>query len=348
MNIKEAIERVVNLKDLKEEEMVEVMAAIMSGEVTPIQIAAFITALRIKGETIDAIVAAAKVMKEKAIPLSISDNGGDETEKRNGVIVDIVGTGGDKMMTFNISTAAAFVVAGGGVKVAKHGNRSVSSRCGSADVLERLGVNINASPEAVAGHIRKIGIGFLFAPIFHTSMMHAAAPRREIGIRTVFNMLGPLTNPLSAGHLLVGVYERGLCRVFAGVLKRLGAKRAMVVHGSDGMDEISVAADTEVVELKGEEIKGYTIRPEDYGVTRVGIDELRGGAAEENANILKAILSGEERGAKRLAVLLNAAAGFYVAGKMPSIKEAMAYASYIIDSKRAIGKLDELIEASKG
>jgi len=307
MNIKQAIERVVNLIDLKEEEMTEVMEAIMNGDATPAQIAAFITALRIKGETVDEITGAVGVMRKKAVKININgEKEGDEAGRRRTVIIDIVGTGGDGMMTFNISTASAFVVAAGGSIVTKHGNRSVSSRCGSADVLERLGVNIEASPDCVAKCIREAGIGFLFAPVFHGSMKHAIGPRREIGIRTIFNILGPLTNPALARHLLIGVYKAELCEVFASVLKKLDTERAMVVHGLEGMDEISVTTDTRVSEIKSGNITQYSINPRDFGFDVYSVDDLRGGDAEENARILRQILSGEERGAKRAAVLMNA------------------------------------------
>ena len=218
------------------------------------------------------------------------------------------------MMTFNISTATAFVVAAGGVTVAKHGNRSVSSRCGSADVLERLGVQIEAAPETVARHIRDVGMGFLFAPVFHASMKHAIGPRREIGIRTIFNILGPLTNPASARHLLLGVYKPELCEVFAHVLTHLDAERGMIVHGLDGMDEISVTTDTKVAEIKGGEIHHYLINPKDFGFQEYDVHELIGGDVAENAEILKGILSGSENGAKRSAVLMNAGAAFYISG----------------------------------
>lgn len=342
MTIRDAIEKVVNLEDLKEEEMKRVMEYIMAGEATPSQIAAFITALRIKGETVEELVAAAKVMREKAEKLSISLSNTD-----NGPIMDIVGTGGDGAMTFNISTTAAFVVAAGGVKVAKHGNRSVSSRCGSADVLEELGVNIEATPNEVATHIEKTGIGFLFAPKFHASMRYASLPRREIGIRTLFNLLGPLTNPSFTKHILVGVFKAELCELFSQVLKRLGTTRAMVVHGKDGLDEVSICNETEVGELLGEEIRFYSIKPEDFGFKRYTPDEIKGSDKKENARIMKAILSGKENGAKRDIVLLNAGVCFYIAGICSRIKEGIEYASHIVDSGSAIKKLEEYLEVAK-
>ncbi len=342
MNIREAIEKVVNLKDLSEKEMTEVMEEIMNGEATHAQIAAFITALRVKGETVDEIVAAAKVMREKATRLCLSP-----WEEENDFIMDIVGTGGDGLKTFNISTTSAFVLAGGGVKVVKHGNRSISSMCGSADVLEALGININATPEEVMDHIKNTGIGFLFAPNFHTSMKHAINPRREIGIRTVFNILGPLTNPAFVKNIFIGVYKDDLCRIFPHVLKRLGIKRGVVVHGKDGLDEASISHDTEVGELIDEEVRYYSFKPEDFGFERHKVDELKGGDAKTNASILKDILSGKEKGSKRVSVQMNAGVGFYVAGKCPTIKDGIEYATYIIDSSAAMRKLEEYIEVAK-
>lgn len=342
MTIKEAIQKVVNLENLNEEEMMAVMESIMTGQATPSQIAAFITAMRIKGETVDEIVAAAKVMREKATKLAVPQR------DRNGTpVMDIVGTGGDGSMTFNVSTTTAFVVAAGGVKVAKHGNRSVSSKCGSADVLERLGVKIEATPKEVETHLEKVGIGFLFAPSFHTSMRHAMVPRKEIGIRTVFNLLGPLTNPAFTKHILAGVYKAELCKVFPYVLKRLGTEKAIVVYGLDGLDEASVCAETFIGELNREEIKFYSIKPEDFGFKRYNIDALKGGDSETNVQVLKEILSCREYGAKRDIVLLNAGIGFYVAGVSSTIKEGIEYARYVIDSGLALKKLNDYIEVAK-
>jgi len=346
--IKEAINKVVNMVDLETDEMALVMEDIMEGNTTPAQIAAFITALRIKGETVDEIVGAVKVMRKKAARITLNDvKDRDNAGMRNGVIIDIVGTGGDGTMTFNISTATAFVVAAGGVKVAKHGNRSVSSRCGSADVLEKLGVDINASPEDAAKYLDEVGMAFLFAPMFHGAARYAANPRKEIGIRTIFNMLGPLTNPASARHLLLGVYKGELCEMFANVLVRVGTKRAMVVHGLDGMDEISVTTDTKVADIKDGKISNYLINPGNFGLKEYSIEDLKGGDAEENALILRYILSGGENGAKRAIVLMNAGAAFYIAGICKDIKEGKEYAEDVIDSGKAIEKLEELIEAGR-
>jgi len=349
MMIKEAIDKAVNMVNLKEHEMAQVMEDIMEGKTTSAQIASLITALRIKGETVDEVVGAVKVMRSKAAKIALNEESVcDSIDKKNGVIIDIVGTGGDGMMTFNISTAAAFVVAAGGVTVAKHGNRSVSSRCGSADVLEKLGVDIEATPDTVAKHISEIGIAFMFAPIFHGSTRHAVGPRKEIGIRTIFNMLGPLTNPTSAGHLLLGVYKEDLCEMFADALSRLGTQSAMIVYGKDGMDEISVTTDTIVAEIKDGSIRRYLINPGDFGLKAYDIEELRGGDAQENAQILKGILSNKENGAKRAAVLINAGAAFYVAGMRDDIKQGITYAEEIIDSGRALNKLEELARAGRG
>lgn len=345
--IRKAIDKVVNMVHLEEDEMAQVMDDIMEGKVTSAQIASLITALRIKGETVNEVVGAVKVMRNKAARIAL--NGEEIIQcigRRNGVIIDIVGTGGDSTMTFNISTASAIVVAAGGVVVAKHGNRSVSSRCGSADVLEKLGINIEASPDLVAKYINEIGIAFMFAPVFHGSTRHASGPRREIGIRTIFNMLGPLTNPASAKHLLLGVYSEALCEMFAAVLLKLNTERAMIVHGRDGMDEISVTTDTKVSEIKEGKIKNYIINPKDFGFDEYSMDDLRGGDAQENAQILKSILSGKTNGAKKAAVLINAGAAFYVAGVRPDVKEGIAYAQEIIDSGSAFKKLEEMAKAA--
>jgi anthranilate phosphoribosyltransferase len=347
--IKKAIDKAVNMIHLEEHEMAQVMEDIMEGKTTPAQIASLITALRIKGETVDEVVGAVKVMRSKAAKIALDGESlSDCINRRNNVIIDIVGTGGDGTMTFNISTAAAFVAAAGGAVVAKHGNRSVSSRCGSADVLEKLGVDIEVPPDAVAKQITEIGIAFMFAPVFHGSTRHAVGPRREIGIRTIFNMLGPLTNPASARHLLLGVYSEALCKMFADVLLKLGTERAMVVYGLDGMDEISVTADTKVAEIKNGGINHYFINPGDLGFELYNVGDLRGGDAQENAQILRGILSGKENGAKKAAVLINAGAAFYVAGIRGNIKEGIDYAREVIDSGKALKKLEELAGAGRG
>ncbi len=333
--IKEAIANAVNRVDLREIEMMEVMNEIMEGKATSAQIASFITAVRIKGETVDEVTGAARIMKQKATRI----------DARSSIIVDTCGTGGDGMKTFNISTTAAFVTAGAGLVVAKHGNRAVSSGCGSADVLEALGVNINAPPEIVEECIHQIGIGFLFAPMLHGAMKYAIGPRREIGIRTIFNMLGPLTNPAGATSQLIGVYDPRLTEMFAGVLKNLNTKRAFVVHGSDGLDEATVTGETRVTELKEGLITTYNIDPVDYfGDTFPG-DALLGGDASFNAHITKDVLTGKN-GACRNIVVLNAALAIMAGDKAKTINDGIRIAQDCIDSGAAIKKLQLLIEQS--
>lgn len=333
--IKEAIAKAVNREDLQESEMMEVMKEIMEGKATSAQIASFITALRIKGETVDEVTGAARIMKQKATRI----------DARSSIIVDTCGTGGDGMKTFNISTTSAFVTAAAGLVVAKHGNRAVSSGCGSADVLEALGVNINAPPEVVEECIHQIGIGFLFAPMLHGAMKYAIGPRREIGIRTIFNMLGPLTNPAGATSQLIGVYKAQLTEMFAGVLKNLGAKRAFIVHGSDGLDEATVAGATRVTELKDGLINTYNIDPVDFFGDIFPGDALLGGDASFNAQITKDVLTGKS-GACRNIVVLNAALSIIVGEKAKTIKDGIRIAQECIDSGAAIKKLQLLIELS--
>ena len=331
--IKEAIAKVVERKNLTEEEMVSVMREIMEGEATPAQIAAFITALRMKGETVDEITGAARVMREKAL----------KVKTKASVVVDTCGTGGDESFTFNISTAAAFVAAGAGLTVAKHGNRSVSSKSGSADVLKSLGVNIEAEVERVEECLDKIGIGFLFAPMMHGAMKYAAPVRREIGIRTIFNILGPLTNPAGARYQVLGVYRSELTEVLANVLKNLGSTRAFVVSGNDGLDEMTLTSETKVSELKDGKVKTYSIKPEEFGMTRCKLFELQGGEPDDNARIISAILKGD-KGPKRDVVVLNAAAAIVASGMAKDIKEGIKLAEEAIDSGKALEKLEKLIE----
>ncbi|MDD5711672.1 MAG: anthranilate phosphoribosyltransferase [Smithellaceae bacterium] len=331
--IREAIEKVVGSVDLSEGEMMAVMDEIMEGAATPSQIAAFITALRVKGETVEEVAGAARIMRQKATRI----------DARSSVIVDTCGTGGDRSHTFNISTTTAFVAAAAGITVAKHGNRAVSSGCGSADVLEALGVNIDAGPEVVEECIQQIGIGFLFAPKLHGAMKHAIGPRREIGIRTIFNMLGPLTNPAGATCQLIGVYDPRLTEMFAGVLNRLGTKRAFVVHGLDGLDEATVTTETRVAELRDGMVTAYNIDPVAVFGEPSDPLELRGGDATENARITATILSGEQ-GAPRRIVLLNAALAIMAAEKASSLAEGLSVAAECIDDGRAIKKLRALIE----
>jgi anthranilate phosphoribosyltransferase len=333
--IKEAIAKAVDKKDLNEAEMMQAMDEVMEGKATPAQIAAFITALRMKGETVEEVTGAARIMRKKATRI----------DARSSIIVDTCGTGGDRMNSFNISTTTAFVVAAAGITVAKHGNRAVSSGCGSADVLEALGVNIGVGPEIVEECIQQIGIGFLFAPKLHGAMKYAIEPRREIGVRTIFNMLGPLTNPAGATAQLIGVYDPKLTEMFAGVLKNLGTKRAFVVHGADGLDEATITGETRVSELKDGLISTYNIDPvEIFGETYKG-KELVGGDASVNAQITKDVLDGKD-GACRKIVLLNAALALMAGEKAATIREGVAIAEQCIDSKAAIKKLQALIELS--
>jgi len=333
--IKEAIGKVVRGQDLGEAEMVSVMDEIMEGKATDAQIGSFITALRLKGETIEEVTGAARVMRRKATRI----------DARSSIIVDTCGTGGDGMNTFNISTTAAFVVAAAGITVAKHGNRAVSSKCGSADVLEALGVNIGAAPEIVEECVQQIGIGFLFAPKLHGAMKYAINPRREIGIRTIFNILGPLTNPAGATAQLIGVYDPKLTEMFAGVLKNLGTRRAFIVHGADGLDEATVTAETRVSELRDGMISTYNIDPVSIFGSRYGKEEIIGGDATTNAQITADVLSGKN-GACRKIVVLNSALAIVAGEKAQSLKEGIKIAEECIDTGRAIRKLQELIELS--
>jgi len=334
--IKEAIGKVVDACNLTEKEMVAVMHEIMSGEATDAQIAAFITALRLKGETVDEITGAAKVMREKATFID-SGIGADE------VLVDTCGTGGDTSGTFNVSTTAAFVVAGAGLPVAKHGNRSVSSHCGSADVLESLGVNLSLPPEKVGECIRKTGICFMFAPMLHPAMKHAIGPRREMGIRTIFNVLGPLTNPAGATVQLMGVYDVRLTETIAAVLGRLGSKRALVVCGQGNMDELTVTGTTTISDYNSGSVTTCTITPEEVGLPRADISDIQGApTAEESAAQVRAILQGE-KGARRDMACLNGGAAIMAAGKAGSLRDGIAFAAESIDSGAALAKLEALV-----
>jgi len=334
--IKEAIQSLVAGHSLSMEEAAQVMQEIMRGEMTPAQLGAFLIALRMKGETVDEIAGLARTMRTRAIPVKVE-----------GKLVDTCGTGGDGMHTFNISTAAAFVAAGAGLKVAKHGNRAMSSRCGSADVLEALGVKIELSAEQVQRCLQKVGIGFMFAPSFHPAMKYAAAPRREIGIRTVFNILGPLTNPAGASAQVVGVADDALVERLALVLQSLGCQHALVVHGEDGLDEITITDKTLVCELKDDNINTYYISPEDFGLPRAGLDSLKGGTADENAALLRSILAGTP-GPQRDVVLLNAAAVLLAGDAVETLKKGIDLAKEVIDEGKALARLEQLIEFSRG
>ncbi|MGD2185290.1 MAG: anthranilate phosphoribosyltransferase [Desulfobacterales bacterium] len=348
--IKEFISKVVRGEDLTEAEMETAMEEIMIGTATPAQFGAFITALRLKGETVDEITGAARAMRAKATKINVNNHlvniDRDEINIDNETILDIVGTGGDGTRTFNVSTTTAFVAAGGGIKVAKHGNRAVSSLCGSADVLESLGVNLDVTSTDVEKCISEIGIGFLYAPIFHGAMKHAAGPRQEVGIRSIFNLLGPVTNPAGASVQVLGVYEQSLTDKIAQVLKRLGTKEAFVVCGEGTFDEISICGPTKVSHLKDAVVSTFQMTPEEYDFNRAGVEDIVGGDAKENANIIRQILDGA-KGPKRDMVLLNASAAFTAAGLCENFKEGIQIAADSIDSGKARNKLDRLIEFTR-
>jgi len=334
--IKEAIETVVSGRSLTFEEAAAVMEEIMIGEATPAQFAAFVTALRIKGETVDEIAGLASVMQAKAKLVQVTPP-----------VVDTCGTGGDGSSSFNISTTAAFIVAGAGLKVAKHGNRAMSSHCGSADVLEALGVRIELGAEAVAQCLETVGIGFMFAPVFHPAMKYATAPRREIGIRTVFNILGPLTNPAKAKFQVIGVPSKELGEKIAFVLHRLGTEHSLVVHGIDGMDEISISRKSLVWDVNQHRVlPPYEVSPDDFGFMKASMTQIKGGTARQNAKILRGILSGEV-GARRNIVIMNAAAALVAGNQASDLKEGASVAEKTLDSGQALAKLDELIKLSR-
>lgn len=336
MIIQEAIAKVIEGEDLRRAEMTDAMNQIMSGEATDAQIGAFLIALRVKGERVDEIAGAASVMREKATPIVT----------KHDVIVDTCGTGGDHSGTFNISTTAAFVAAGAGLCVAKHGNRSVTSQSGSADVLSALGVNIEASPETVSRCLDDVGIGFLFAISLHGAMKYAIGPRREIGTRTIFNAFAPLTNPAGAKRQVIGVYSAALTETLAGVLGTLGSERAFVVHGSDGLDEMTLTGPTRVSELKNGSVSTYDVSPGDFGLAQAPADALKGGDADYNAEITRSILNGEE-GPRRDIVLLNAAAAIVAGDKARDLQEGVQVAAEAIDSGKALEKLEGLVAASR-
>ena len=336
--IKEAISLLIEGKSLKMEQAAEVMEEITTGNVTPTQFGAFVTALRVKGENADEIAGLASVMRAKSVRVETT-----------APVIDIVGTGGDNSHSFNISTAAAFVAAGAGLNVAKHNNRAMTSQCGSADVLEALGMKIELDAAQVKDCIDRVGIGFMFAPLFHPSMKFAAGPRRELGVRTVFNILGPLTNPALADSQVLGVASTDLGEKMVHVLQRLGSNRALVVHGLNGMDEITVAGKSRVWELSDSEITEYDISPKDFGINEANIETLVGGTSAENAKILRSVLKGE-MGPRRDTVVMNAAAGIALgrdAKGVPALKEAALIAIETIDSGKALEKLDKLIMLSR-
>lgn len=335
--ILDAIQKIADGQSLTQIEARGAMQDIMAGEATPAQISGFIMGLRVKGETVDEITGCAEAMRERAFRINPTPR----------LLVDTCGTGGDGANTFNISTASAFVAAGAGVPIAKHGNRSVSSRCGSADVLEALGVRIDLPPAQVEACIDAVGIGFLFAPQFHASMKHAGGPRKELGIRTIFNLLGPLTNPASAHAQVVGVYAPHLTRPIAEVLGRLGLKEAFVVHGLDRIDEISVCGETQVSHLKGGAVETYVVHPGDLGLEIADRSEISGGDAAYNAELVRGVLAGE-KGPRRDVVLLNAGAAIVVAGHAGNLAEGVSLAAEAIDGGHAAGKLKALIEYTQG
>lgn len=333
MDIQAAIKNVIARVDLSEQDMTSVMTQIMTGNATPAQIGGFLIGLAMKGETVDEITGAARVMRSLATPVKIkADN-----------LVDTCGTGGDGSRTFNISTTVAFVVAAAGGKVAKHGNRSVSSVSGSADVLEKAGVNLSITPEQVARCVESIGVGFMFAPSHHSAMKHAVGPRKEMGVRTIFNLLGPLTNPAGAKRQVMGVYGKQWVRPIAEVLQRLGCDHVMVVHSADGMDEISINAETYVAEATPDAIKEYSITPEQFGLQRAPLSELAVNSVDDSLAIVKSVL-GNESGPAADIVALNAGAAIYVAGIASSLKEGIALAQDAIGSGLAFAKLTELAQ----
>jgi len=333
---KELLNKVVIGENLKEKEACWAMNEIMQGKVTAAQIASFLTALRIKGETVEEITGCAIAMRKNAI--SIKDT--------FPLTVDTCGTGGDCKGTFNISTVTAFVVAGAGIRVAKHGNRGVSSKSRSADVLEALGVNIDLSPDQVEKCLEEVGIAFLFAPVFHPAMRYALEPRREIGFRTIFNLLGPLTNPAKVKYQVLGVYSSELTEVMARALHGLGVRNAMVVHGEDGMDEISINSSTKITRLKNAEIETFYLEPEELGLSRYLLEDIKGGDALFNANIALNILNGD-KGPHREIVLMNAAAALVVCEVVNGMREGMKMVAQVIDSKAALKKLEDLREYTK-
>jgi len=333
MNMKEALAKIVEKEDLNAEQMGEIMTLIMTGQATPAQIGGFLIGLRMKGETVTEITAAAQVMRQLATSVPIDGS----------QVIDIVGTGGDDLQTFNISTASCFVVAAAGGKVAKHGNRSVSSKSGSADVLEAAGIKLALTPSQVAECIEKIGVGFMFAPAHHGAMKHAVAPRKEMGIRTLFNVLGPLTNPASATRQLLGVFSRHWVIPLAEVLRNLGCEKALVVHAKDGMDEISLAAPTFVAEIDGDEILHYMISPEDFGLKTQSLETIKVENAQQSLEILRSVLQ-NQRGTARDIVQLNAGAALYVAGLANTLRGGIEMALDVLISGEAYHRFKSLIQ----
>lgn len=341
MVFKDVLSQLLERQDLTQDTMLAVMRQVMSGELTPAQISALLVALRAKGETVDEIAAAAMVMRELSTKVAIQD-----TEH----LIDTCGTGGDGIQTFNVSTVCAFVAAAAGAKVAKHGGRSVSSTCGSADVLEALGVNVNQAPEQVAASVNEIGIGFMFAPNHHSAMKHAAPVRRELGIRTLFNLLGPMTNPATARRQVMGVFDRNLTVKLAKVLQKLGSEHVLVVHGADGMDEISFTGDTFIAELKNGQVSEYVLNPAQFGLATHQLQDIQIKDAEESKTMILDVLNGKHSNQKQVAardiVLMNAGAAIYVAGIASSLQAGIEKATEVIDNGAALEKLNQLIKRS--
>ena len=336
MNISEAIKAVISKQNLNEGEMHDVMNSIMTGQTTDAQIGAFLVGLSMKGETIEEITASAKVMRALATSVELSSND---------YLVDTCGTGGDGLGLFNISTASAFVVAAAGGKVAKHGNRSISSKSGSADVLEAAGINLNISPELISQCIEEIGLGFMFAPAHHSAMKHAIGPRKELAVRTIFNVLGPLTNPAKAPNQIMGVYDKSLVEPIANVLKGLNSRHVMVVHSEDGLDEFSIANSTYVAELKDNNISTYTVHPRDFGLEEGNLDSIKAENAEQSLALINEAFSGK-KGVARDIIALNAGAAIYVSGLVNSFDEGVTKANQILSDGSAQDKLDAYILAS--
>ena len=338
MNIQQAIKAIIAKEDLTEAQMHQVMSDIMTGQTTDAQIGAFLVGLAIKGETIEEITAAAKVMRSLATGVNL---------KSTKHLVDTCGTGGDGLGLFNVSTACAFVVASAGGQVAKHGNRSISSKSGSADVLEAAGVNLDMSAEQIGHCVEKIGVGFMFAPAHHSAMKHAIGPRRELAVRTIFNVLGPLTNPAGAPHQVMGVYDKALVEPIAHVLKALGSKHVMVVHSADGLDEISIAGNTYVAELKDGEVSTYEINPTDFGLSLGNLDGIKADNAESSLRLIQQALDGVDGPAKDI-IALNAGAAIYVADLAPSLQAGIDKALSVLNSGEAHQKLDDFVRESTG
>jgi anthranilate phosphoribosyltransferase len=343
--ITDALHRIANHREsLSREESHEVMSDILAGKCTDAQIAAFLVALHMKGETVEEIVGFAQAIRGAATPLQVAQNQSlDVSGTERDALVDTCGTGGDASGTFNISTATALAVAGAGVRVAKHGNRGVTSRCGSADVVEALGVKLTLPPARLAQCLEQVGIAFLFAPAMHSAMKYVQPARRELRLRTVFNLLGPLTNPANASAQVVGVYSEDLVEKLAEALLRLGLKRALVVHGCDGLDEITINGPTHIAEVRDGKIRVYDVVPEHFGLDRAPLDSIAGGDAVENAGIIRAILAGD-RSPRRDVVLMNAAAALVAAGRADTIRDAVPIAAYSVDSGDARGKLELLVQ----